>query len=174
MAVIKYLQDRNYRYVRFLGAGGYADIISVISPSGREVAVKIVQREDVWPIEDKYWPRLRHPHILEVFEVMKIKELKVKLYITPVLPRTLDEIVESKDFRRDPKSYERLKKWAFQILLAMEFLHKKGMAHFDIKSDNVLIDSNDDAVLADFTGLNFTKDPVERYSDNEVVHISFV
>lgn len=157
-AVIQFFENKNYKYTKFLGSGGFADIIAVLDPTGREVAVKIVQEQDVWHIEDQYWPRLKHQHLLEVFEVITVEELNVM----PVLPRTLDDIVKSKKFRKNPESFKRIKKWIFQILLAIEHLHSNGLVHLDIKSDNILIDNEDNAVLADFTGLNFAKDPIQR------------
>lgn len=161
-AVIRFLENRDFKFSKFLGSGGFADIIAVVDPTGREVAVKIVEREDIWAVEDQYWPRLRHPHIIEVYDVMTVKKLGVKLYIMPVLPRALCDIVESKKFRNDPDSFRRIKKWSLQILSALEHLHTRGLAHLDLKSDNIMIDNEDNAVLVDFSGLNFTKDPVDR------------
>lgn len=42
------------------------------------------------------------------------------------------------------------KKWAGQIKLNLAELHRIGILWFDIKTDNVLIDDNGDAVLLDF------------------------
>lgn len=72
------------------------------------------------------------------------------------------KIVGSKEFRHDSDSFRRIKKWNLQILSVVEFLHSNSLEHLDIKSNNVLIDSEDNAILADFTGLNFTKDPIDR------------
>jgi serine/threonine protein kinase len=45
-------------------------------------------------------------------------------------------------------------KWAEQIRYSLAQLHKLGILWRDVKSDNVLIDENNDAVLHDFGGGN--------------------
>jgi serine/threonine protein kinase len=45
-------------------------------------------------------------------------------------------------------------KWAEQIRHSLAQLHKLGILWRDVKSDNVLIDENNDAVLLDFGGGN--------------------
>lgn len=161
-AVIRNLENRGYKFLKLLGKGSFADVIAVRDPSGKDVAVKIVQTEDIWAVEDQFWPTLQHPHILQVYDVITVQELDVKLYTMPILSKGLDDIVESKEFKKDPNSFNRIKKWMLQTLSAIQFLHQNGFTHLDIKTDNIMIDSEDNAVLADFSGLNFTKDPVER------------
>ena len=63
-AIVRYLEERNYQFLCFLGSGGFADVISVLNPAGQKVAVKIIQKIDIWAIEDEYWPTLQHPNIL--------------------------------------------------------------------------------------------------------------
>jgi len=41
-------------------------------------------------------------------------------------------------------------KWVVQILDAIEFLHKRGILHLDLKPDNILITSNRSAKVTDF------------------------
>ena len=161
-AVINYLEERNYQFVDFLGSGGFADVISVFNPAGQKMAVKIIQRKNVWAIEDEYWPSLQHPNILPVTNIMTVKEYDVRLYFMPQLPDSLDNIVHSDRFRKDPGSFNRIKNWLLQILSALEYLHSHRLCHLDMKSDNILIDEDDNAMLADFSGLNFTIFPVNR------------
>lgn len=161
-AVIHYLEERSYKYLGFLGGGGFADVIAVTDPTDREVAVKIIQGNDIWSIEDQHWPLLRHPNVLEVYDVLSVEELNVKLYVMPLLPLTLDDILKNKEFRKNPLSLNRIKKWSLQILSGLEYLHSNGFAHMDLKTDNILIDNEDNAILADFSGLNVTTHPIDR------------
>lgn len=161
-AVIRHLQQKSYKFLRLLGRGSYGDVIAVLTPDNREEAVKIVKRSKIWIMEDSYWPTLSHPHVIQVNHVMDIDELDVKLYFMNIMPFTLSRMIHQKDFKNDTNSFKRIKKWLLQISSALEFLHDNGFCHLDLKADNVLIDSEDNAYLADFSGLDFTKFSVKR------------
>ena len=160
--VIKYLQQRDYKYVKCLGDGGFGSVIAMMTPEKEEVAVKIVEGSKLWVIEDTFWQDFCHPHILSIKKTMPINELDVKLYFMPILPKVLIDTLVEKQFKRDSCSFNRIKKWFRQILSALSYLHHAGYCHLDVKSDNVMLDNEDNAVLGDFSCLNFTGVPVDR------------
>lgn len=159
-SVIKLLQKKSYKYLKTLGEGGFASVIAVLSPKNEVLAVKIVQEEGFWIIEDQVWPMLRHRNILPVLEIMEIENPAAKLYVTPALPKALDETVQSETFRRDPDGLIKIKLWMYDVLMALDYLHRSGYCHCDMKSDNILIDDEERAVLCDFSGLNCTGKPL--------------
>lgn len=162
-AVIRHLQQKNYKFLRVLGRGSFADVIAVLNPDNQKEAVKIVKRNKLWIMEDTYWPSLSHPNVLRVNHIMEIDELDVKLYFMNIMPYTLSSMISRIEFKNDPNSFNRIKKWLLQISMALQFLHNNGFCHLDLKSNNIMIDSEDNAILADFSGLDFTKYPVKRY-----------
>jgi len=60
----------------------------------------------------------------------------------------MQDVLKSSPGGRLPES--RVKKWATQIAEALAYAHKRGVVHRDIKPANILIDSDDNARLADF------------------------
>lgn len=68
-----------------------------------------------------------------------------RLYIqTELCSCTLDA-----EMKRGPLSVERRYKLLREILVALEFIHRNGMVHLDIKPENVFV-KNDQYKLGDF------------------------
>ena len=44
-----------------------------------------------------------------MLEIMELKKSAVKLYVTPMLPKALDETVLSEEFRSDPRTLIKVK-----------------------------------------------------------------
>ena len=68
---------------------------------------------------------------------------------------------------KDRKSYlpeKRVKRWIYQILKALEFMHRNGIFHRDIKPENILL-RNGDVKLADFGSCKsiYSKTPFTEY-----------
>ncbi|OJJ65898.1 hypothetical protein ASPBRDRAFT_139214 [Aspergillus brasiliensis CBS 101740] len=53
---------------------------------------------------------------------------------------------------RDKVTFAQIKKWEEQIATTVELLHEAGIVWGDVKTNNVLIDKNDDAWVIDFGG----------------------
>jgi wee1-like protein kinase len=74
-----------------------------------------------------------------------------RLYIqTELCSFTLDA-----EMRRGPMSVERRYKLLREVLLALEFIHRNGMVHLDIKPENVFV-KNDQYKLGDFGLVSLT------------------
>lgn len=80
-----------------------------------------------------------------------------RLYIqTELCSFTLDA-----EMRRGPMSVDRRYKLLREVLLALEFIHRNGMVHLDIKPENVFV-KNDQYKLGDFGLVSLT------HSSNDV------
>ena len=74
-----------------------------------------------------------------------------RLYIqTELCSFTLDA-----EMRRGPMTVERRYKLLREVLLALEFIHRNGMVHLDIKPENVFV-KNDQYKLGDFGLVSLT------------------
>lgn len=61
------------------------------------------------------------------------------------------------DLQEESFGEDQLKKWLAQILLAMEYMHKQGVIHRDIKSGNLFLTGNGNINIGDF-GLATVRD----------------
>lgn len=73
-------------------------------------------------------------------------ETKVYLFMELAKGRELFDYVRNKG--RLPE--EHAAKIFYQIVLAVKYLHDNGIAHRDIKTENIMIDENYNAKLLDF------------------------
>ena len=160
--VIPYLRDNLFTRVKPLDRGGFGDIYAALAPDGENVIVKVIPNEKYWEIEENVWPYLHHPNILPLIAIMKPEHLECVMYVAPRHPINMRLIYLSVQFMRDRNGMRRIKKWATEILWALDYLHSIGCCHLDLKSENVLISSDDSAILCDFSGLSFTGRPLDR------------
>lgn len=85
-----------------------------------------------------------------------------KLFVMNILSTSIESVINSTEFRRDYKETVRSKGWFRNILSGLSYLHKLEMCHLDVKRDNILIDKEDNAVICDFSGLNYSKKKTNR------------
>ena len=160
--VVKFLREKGYRRVHHLGTGGFGSVLSAVSPNQEPVAIKIIENKNRWHIEERIWPLLRHKNILPLYEMIEMENFNLKLFVMPQEPNALHKILPSRNFLGDKHGLFRVKCWLMDILDGLQYLHSLGYAHLDLKTDNILIASDDRALICDFSGLNVTKVPLRR------------
>ena len=157
-----YLEKMRFTSIMPIASGAFGDVLSAITPHNETVAVKIVKNNKSWKKEEVIWPSLKHPNILPLYDIIDLKEMKMKLYIMPKLPTSLDKMFRSPSFLADPDGLKRIRRWLKNSIDGLQYLHESGFVHLDIKSNNVLIDAKDSAVLCDFSGINLKNRPCKR------------
>lgn len=135
-----------------------ADVFEVESPDGRRFALKVFRREkessflqERFIAEAKILKTIYHPHIVRVHEY-GIDEASGNPWLVMDLvldadgkPMTLEDAR-----RRGGVADAILRKWFADVKEALVYLHKCGIVHRDIKLENILIDRDGNARLADF------------------------
>src|SRR6266702_4182493 len=148
--VRKALGDR-YTVITAVGRGGNATLFGAFDPQGQKVAIKVLHPElavsvaaDRFLREIRYASQLHHQHIAPLLDSGETDYLL--WFVMPfVAGDTLRQVL-----RRDRKlPVDRAVRIASDILEALEHVHGHGLAHRDIKPDNVVC-APSGAMLVDF------------------------
>jgi serine/threonine protein kinase len=147
-----------YRLGEPIGAGGMGVVFEAQLDGGERVAVKVLRRE--WLADDAMVRRfrveaiaghlVRHPNVVAVIDRGETKD-GVPFLVMKRVPG------ESLGFRLEhggPLPARRAAAIVRQLLSALDAIHRAGVVHGDVKSDNVLVETLDDgaeaATLIDF------------------------
>ena len=142
----------NYRLLRLLGRGGFAEVyLGEHLRLGTQAAIKVLhtslEDDDVEGFlrEAKIVARLKHPHIVRVFD------FDVENH-TPFL--VMDYLPNGNVRRSHPKGTllppQTIVSYVTQVASALQYAHDEKLIHRDIKPENMLLDRDDTLVLSDF------------------------
>ncbi len=104
--------------------------------------------------EAKTAARLNHPAVVTVYDVCE-DEGRPWIVMQLVSAQSLDQVLAASG----PLSPRRAAEMARQLLSALSVAHAAGVMHRDVKPSNVLLGSDDRAVLTDFGIATFQGDP---------------
>ncbi|GFO06252.1 hormonally upregulated neu-associated kinase, partial [Plakobranchus ocellatus] len=151
-----------YLLGRTLGVGSFAKVKEGLHIStGEKAAVKIIDKNRAKTDnyvrknlrrEGKLLQAVRHPNIVALLEIM---ETDNSYYLVTELCRGGD-LMDYISARKRLQEKEVLK-FIRQIVSAVDYLHKLGIIHRDLKIENLLLDGNNDIKLIDFGLSNFIK-----------------
>lgn len=142
-----------YKIVELLGQGGMATVyIGYQQAVDRRVAIKVLpphpglddQFIDRFQIEARTIARLQHPHILPLYDYGSEDDI-LYLAMAYIEGGTLDDRIA-----RGPMTLRSAEKTLREVASAMDYAHRQGVIHRDIKPGNILIDREGHALLADF------------------------
>jgi len=153
----------DYKIERELGRGGMAIVYEAIDIHlGRRVALKVLPPEMAmrksmatrFKREAKMAAALDHPNIVPVYRVGQTGGL---LYIAMkyIKGRALDSILETQGPLQIPVVLGVLR----AASSALAYAHERGIVHRDVKSANIMIDTDGRAVVSDFGIARAVDDP---------------
>jgi serine/threonine protein kinase len=143
----------NYRLIRLLGRGGFAEVyLSEHLRLGTQAAVKVLHtrlagHDDVEGFEKEAQTvaHLKHPHIVRVLDYDVEED-------TPFL--VMDYAVGGTLRYRHPKGTHlpltTIITYVKQVADALQYAHDQRVIHRDIKPENMLVGEHDDLLLSDF------------------------
>jgi len=142
----------NYRLIRLLGQGGFAEVyLGEQIYLKTQVAIKLLQmqlaNEDIEGFlkEARTVASLVHPHIVRVIDFGIEGE-------TPFL--VMDYAPNGTLRQRYPKGarlpLDTVVSYVKQVASALQYAHNMGLVHRDIKPENMLLSQNNEVLLSDF------------------------
>ena len=141
-----------YTLERLLGQGGFAWAFVGRAADGTPVAIKVLkpryagdpQFETRFRNESETAAKLEHPNIIRIRSVAKTGQ---HVYYSMDL---CADSLSARITREGPLPEADIVRLARDIVAALDFAHRRGVIHRDLKPDNVLIRSDGAAVLTDF------------------------
>jgi len=167
--------DRFGRYSirRKIGKGGMSSIFTAIDtsrPDEREVAVKLLDKFSTsnltrdflsWQRELEVLARLDHENIVKLVDIGK-QEDRYYLVMEYIDGETLDKRMIGEQLQ--PAVVLEVTR---QIVSALQYAHRRGIAHLDLKPENIIIDSGTGvAKVLDFGLARFQKSGGEATSSS--------
>jgi len=142
-----------YEVLDEIGRGGMATVYRAYQPNmDRFVAIKVIHKAvasdsmllDRFQREAKLIARLEHPHILPVYDYNGHHD--PPYIVMRYMPTgTLKEIL-----LRDQLRFNEVAYLIRQIASALDYAHRQGVIHRDVKPSNIMVDVDGNAFLTDF------------------------
>ncbi len=163
--------ENRYRIVKLLGQGGMGAVYKAWDIRlNRPVALKemtpqpgllpelLAQLRQQFESEAQVLATLVHPYLVRVTDYFVWHENQ---YL--VMDFVEGEDLATRIVREGAQSEPELRLWMAQLLEALDYCHKKGVLHRDIKPQNIIITPENRAVLVDF-GLVKLWDPNDPHT----------
>ncbi len=155
-------QVGDYRIVGAVGSGGAGRVFRVEHAiTGRVEAMKVLleSRTDSeapaerFQREIKLQAKLDHPGIASVHNAFWAKE-ELVLIMELVAGSSLDRLIAA-----GPAKIEPALRFGMQSLEALDYAHRQGVTHRDVKPENIMVTTDGRVKLMDFGLAKETKDP---------------
>ncbi|KAL3198027.1 hypothetical protein MRX96_044541 [Rhipicephalus microplus] len=160
----QFLALAGYILGREIGQGTYSKVRIGVKGDQR-YAVKIIPRHlapreyvcHFLPRELAIIPKLKHPNIVRVYDVLEIKR---KVFIVMELATQGDLLLKITNDGRfsESKAFHYFE----QICDAVAYLHKQDIVHRDLKCENILLSPKRQVKLADFSFARYTHNSNKR------------
>ncbi|XP_066128576.1 cyclin-dependent kinase-like 3 isoform X3 [Saccopteryx bilineata] len=156
-----------YETLGKVGEGSYGTVMKCKhKDTGQIVAIKIFYEKPEKSVnkiamrEIKFLKQLHHENLVNLIEVFRQKK-KIHLVFEFIDHTVLDEL----QHYCHGLASKRLRKYLFQIIRAIEYLHNNNIIHRDIKPENILVSQSGITKLCDFGFARTLAVPGDIYTD---------
>uniref|UniRef100_A0A1Q3FI56 Putative catalytic domain of testis-specific serine/threonine kinase 4 n=1 Tax=Culex tarsalis TaxID=7177 RepID=A0A1Q3FI56_CULTA len=148
------LESNGYLVQKTIGTGAFSSVKKAFCKTlNHTVAIKIVSKQKATKeVRTKFLPReielvrgLKHPNLIRFYECI---ETTMRFYIIMQYAEngSLLQLIRKEKFLPE----KRAKSYFSQLINAVEYIHKMGVVHRDIKCENIVFDENFTLKLIDF------------------------
>src|SRR5579864_3728285 len=166
----------NYRLLRLLGRGGFAEVylgehVYLKRRAALKVLHTLLEEEDIDPFlaEAQLLARLNHPHIVRVHDFAVEQG-------TPFL--AMDYARHGTLRQRYPRgsclSLATTVAYVKQVAAALQYAHTQQVIHRDVKPENMLVGASQKVLLSDFGISLFTPSPEQLSTQNMAGTLSYM
>lgn len=144
----------DYEYIQVLGQGSFSVVIKARKQADNNFyAIKIISQQYIidhdlvkqFEREVQIVQQLNHKHIVKLFKMFH-DDTQIYLVMEYCANGDLFQYLQSHKIT----SENEVKVYFNQIILAISYIHSKGIAHRDLKLQNILVDSENILKLCDF------------------------
>lgn len=144
----------DYITTKTLGTGAFGMVkLAKKRDSDTQYAIKSISKQSILRTqmgaqvkkEISILKGLDHPNIVKIFEVLMSTE-----YLYIVMEFISGGELYSKITRTGKLNDTECRRYVHQLCSALDYCHKSNVCHRDIKPENILLDKDDNALLADF------------------------
>lgn len=145
---------QRFDIIKKLGQGTYGKVqLGINKETGQEVAIKTIKKSKIESEADlvrirreiQIMSSVQHPNIIHIYEVFENREKMVLVMEYAAGGELYDFLSERKVLGE-----EEARRLFRQIATAVYYCHKHKICHRDLKLENILLDENGSAKIADF------------------------
>jgi serine/threonine protein kinase len=153
------LEKESIELGKYMSEGGFALIFDGLY-TGIEVAIKVIDKTKLTEhVKNNYLPQelefarsLEHPNIIRTYKLITIDDI---VFIVMDYANGGDLVNNLTDFGCLTEEDARI--WFNQLVAALQYMHSRGIAHRDVKLDNIFL-KNGIVKLGDFSLACYAKD----------------
>lgn len=144
----------SYETSKTLGTGAFGTVVLAKKRnSDRQYAIKSISKKNILRSqmgsqvkkEIGIMKSLEHPNIVQIFEVLSSAD-----YLYIVMDFVSGGELYTKITKSGRLSNASCRRYVKQLCSALNYCHSRNVCHRDIKPQNILLDKNDNVLLADF------------------------
>ena len=146
----------SYRIVRFLGAGGMAQVYEAVDSRGNPVAVKVLSPSRLLPEDVKRFTRefqavshMSHPNVVQVYETGVHRDVPW-IAMEYVDGTDLETEIERWRQQAPQERFELVRRIFRSLCEGLAYVHDQGLVHRDLKPSNILLTADGTPKLSDF------------------------